>query len=310
MERLTWSTHFQNPEFLELTRMFLIHRDLRPLVRKWCCVRAGMRVLDVGCGTGYFTRLLAEGDARIEAVGVDLEEAFVAYARKEARRAGLDIDFLVGDALELPFEDGTFDLVASHTFLTSVPDPDRALSEMKRVAKPGALLASVTPMSFTPCALSMGHYPADLWWHEEFERLRMRLQRVYFELNPLENYTQGARPTDVPHLLVEHGLRDVRAYPLGKVFCLSNADVTPEERQRYADLFRASEEKKLAAFRELPEWGERVGDDECERYLELLGIWHAWQRESTDENAIWEWQGDANLLVTGRVEGTATGGAA
>lgn len=310
MERLTWSTHFQNPEFLELTRMFLIHRDLRPLVRKWCGVRDGMRVLDVGCGTGYFTRLLAEGDAHIEAVGIDLEEVFVAYAREEARKAGLGIDFLVGDALDLPFEDDSFDLVASHTFLTSVPDPHKALREMTRVAKPGAMLASVTPMSFEPCALSRGHYPADLWWHEEFERLRMKIQGAYFALNPLENYTQGARPTDVPHLFVEHGLREVCAYPLGKMFCLSNADVTREERQRYADLFRASEEKKLAAFRKLPEWGEHLGDDECERYLELLGIWHGWQLENTGENAIWEWQGNANLLVTGRVAGTDTGSAA
>ena len=53
-EHKKWSVYFQTPEYLEQTRKFLILPEYEPLVRNWCGVRDGMRILDVGCGTGYF----------------------------------------------------------------------------------------------------------------------------------------------------------------------------------------------------------------------------------------------------------------
>ena len=78
---MQWSVYFQNPEFLEYTRLFLIQPELKPLVRAWCGIRDGMKILDVGCGTGYFTRLLAEGGENVAITGLDLEEPFIAYAK-------------------------------------------------------------------------------------------------------------------------------------------------------------------------------------------------------------------------------------
>ena len=80
-----WSVYFQNPEYLERTRMFLISDEMKPLVRRWCGVRDGMKLLDVGCGTGYFTRLLCEGGEKVTACGLDLEEPFVEYAKQKRR---------------------------------------------------------------------------------------------------------------------------------------------------------------------------------------------------------------------------------
>ena len=110
-------------------------------------------MLDVGCGTGYFTRLLSSGDEGVKATGIDLEEDFIKYAPKEAKERGLSIDFMVGDALFLSFEDNTFDAVTSHTFFTSIHDPKKAMAEMIRVTKPGGMISSVTPMSLAPIHL-------------------------------------------------------------------------------------------------------------------------------------------------------------
>jgi SAM-dependent methyltransferase len=90
-------------------------------------------VLEVGCGTGHFTRWLAERG--LDAVGVDISEAMLA----EARRLG-GARYASGDALSLPFPDRSHDLTALITTLEFLPDPPRALSEAVRVARHGVIL--------------------------------------------------------------------------------------------------------------------------------------------------------------------------
>jgi ubiquinone/menaquinone biosynthesis C-methylase UbiE len=90
-------------------------------------------VLEVGCGTGHFTRWLA--DQGLRAVGLDISPAMLAEATK---RNG--VPYVVGDALALPFADGSFDIVAFITTLEFVANPQRALSEAVRVARLGLLL--------------------------------------------------------------------------------------------------------------------------------------------------------------------------
>lgn len=90
-------------------------------------------VLDVGCGTGHFTRWL--GERGLQAVGLDISEIMLAEAR---RRNGAE--YVHGDAQALPFGDRTCDLVALITTLEFVPDPDRAIAEALRIARQGLLL--------------------------------------------------------------------------------------------------------------------------------------------------------------------------
>ena len=95
----------------------------------------GARILDVGCGTGYFTRRFA---ARGYAVtGVDSDAAMLAFAR--AHRMGAE-EYLLGDARRLPFSDGEFDYCVSITALCFIPDERPALAEMARVCRRGLAL--------------------------------------------------------------------------------------------------------------------------------------------------------------------------
>jgi len=95
-------------------------------------VRAGMRLLDVGCGAGLFLRLAAQRGADV--AGIDADEAFVDVARERVPSA----DIVVGDMHALPHDDDCFDIVTGFDAFQLASDPGRALRETGRVARPGA----------------------------------------------------------------------------------------------------------------------------------------------------------------------------
>ncbi len=104
-------------------------------------LRPGLRMLDFGCGPGTISVGLAKAVAPGELHGVDMEESQVELARTiaESRRQGNAV-FHVGDVLELPFDDGFFDVAHCHNVLMHVPDTHAALTEVKRVLKPGGII--------------------------------------------------------------------------------------------------------------------------------------------------------------------------
>lgn len=104
-------------------------------------LRAGLRVLDVGCGTGDQLRIMAPLVAPGSAVGVDLSATLIARARQRTGAEPGHVSFQVGDACELPFADGAFDRVVANQVLLHLADPWRAVAEMRRVLAPGGLLS-------------------------------------------------------------------------------------------------------------------------------------------------------------------------
>ncbi|GAA0244457.1 class I SAM-dependent methyltransferase [Haladaptatus pallidirubidus] len=95
----------------------------------------GKRVLEIACGTGRFTVMLAERGADI--IGLDISSAMLQQGRHKAHNAGVDdhLEFMRGDAARLPFPDDYFDTVFAMRFFHLADTPASFLSEMRRVAK-------------------------------------------------------------------------------------------------------------------------------------------------------------------------------
>ena len=98
------------------------------------------RWLDVGCGTGALTEAILAAREPIGVDGVDPSEVFLSYARE--RVADERAQFHVGEATDLPFATGAFDVVVSGLVLNFVDDPPRALREMTRVARANGVIGA------------------------------------------------------------------------------------------------------------------------------------------------------------------------
>ena len=98
------------------------------------------RVLEIGCGSGPITEVLARWPGVAEAVGVDPSSVMLEKAR-ELRGSITNLSFREGDGQALTFDDETFDVVVLHTLLTHIPDPEAVISESFRVLRSKGWLA-------------------------------------------------------------------------------------------------------------------------------------------------------------------------
>jgi ubiquinone/menaquinone biosynthesis C-methylase UbiE len=142
------------------------------LVLERSALRPGMTLLDVGTGTGGNIAIpAAQRGATV--IGLDITPELLAQARSRAGRAGVRVDWIEGDALDLPFGDGSFDRVISTFGAMFAPDHERTAAELVRVCAPGGRLLMTTWLdggfagelfeltaSFLPASPSAGEPPA------------------------------------------------------------------------------------------------------------------------------------------------------
>ena len=98
----------------------------------------GLVGLDIGCGEGHNTRLLASRRARVTAI--DVAEVFIAYANQVEDQEPLGIDYRVASAVALPFPDATFDFATAFMSLMDIPEIDHVLAEAYRILRSGGFL--------------------------------------------------------------------------------------------------------------------------------------------------------------------------
>ena len=101
-------------------------------------IGGGDRVLDVGCGTGVLTSALTERGSK--AVGIDGSEAYLASARRN--RPHPDVTYELSDVRHIPYSDASFDACVSTLVLDIIPEFDQVVREMRRVTRPGGVVAS------------------------------------------------------------------------------------------------------------------------------------------------------------------------
>jgi SAM-dependent methyltransferase len=105
----------------------------------WLNLHAGLRWLDVCCGSGVISEAIVQCNAPASVAGVDVSAEQINFARQQ--RARPNVTFETGDAMALPFPDASFDVAVCGLGLNYVPDPGRGLEEFSRVIRPGGTVA-------------------------------------------------------------------------------------------------------------------------------------------------------------------------
>ena len=121
---------------------------------------SGLRILDIGTGTGFFAILMARLGHRV--TGIDLTPAMLTEAHALAEALNLDVDFLEMDAQTLDFQDESFDVILSRNLTWTLPEPEKAYAQWFRVLKTGGILlnydadyaANVRSASTQNCAVA------------------------------------------------------------------------------------------------------------------------------------------------------------
>lgn len=163
-------------------------------------VRRGMRVLDLGSGTGYPALLTAQTvGSGGSVIGLDLAESMLAVAERKATRLGLtNVTFRTADAASVPFEQSSFDAVISRFCLMFLPQIPQAVAEIARVLRPGGYVA-----------IAVWSVPEK----NPYLRIPMDVIKQFIELPPPDPAAPGifrlAKPGELAGVLQQAGLHEV-----------------------------------------------------------------------------------------------------
>jgi len=186
---------------MEMTSRWRSIRRLRAWERERLGLRAGARLLDLGCGLGDVAVALAEDLGPTgEVVGIDASAAMLTVARERSVGAPCPVRFSIGDAMALDEPDGSFDAVRCERTLQWLADPEAAVTEMARVLRPGGRLALIDT-DWSTLALDVDDAAVAAIIREGMRTERGRPSQVGRRLGAL---TRGAGLTQVAETSVRH----------------------------------------------------------------------------------------------------------
>lgn len=297
-----WSEYFQNSAHLRASRMMVFNDDTLELLKKWIPIKNNMKILDVGCGNGEFTAFISNLTENSYLVGVDLDSDFINEANNKYNKDNKNnFKFIEADGMNLPFEDNYFDIVISHTYLTSVANPQEALSEKIRVAKKEGFVASVTTQSFRNTMFYKGVYP-DRHKHiiEKLDNYNLKVSYMYNELLPVNNFLNMEVAEKIPQFFGKSGLRSICMHPIGITFSLSDAGISYDIKKQFIKLHYDAEIEKFMKYILLDTEHKYFLDKEANDYISTIKEHQQFLLNTIGENVVWEWYGNNNILMIGQ----------
>lgn len=152
------------------------------------------RLLEVGCGSGASTYVIASRFSFLDCIGIDISKAAIEFASRNYRLKNLR--FEVGNAKSLNYPDSSFCIVTSFDCLEHIPDLEKALHELTRVVKPGGYLIIKGPNHMNPLytlidiMLFRHRYPFTRSWLDNFQRLAFELSHLFLGLTGRVKFVQ------------------------------------------------------------------------------------------------------------------------
>ncbi len=259
-------------EMLIDQRKFIWHQDTLDKLALWLELVPGMTVVDVGCGLGnlgyIYWPYFGEGG---QYLGLDESEKLILEAAESAKRwaIGGEAKFIKGDVYRLPFSDNFADWVMCQTLLIHLSEPERALAEMIRVAKPGGLITCNEPDNLSTLLSKPYWSIPELELEEE-----LLIKRVYLVCNKGSiklGRGDNSIGNKVPLMMKKLGLTDIDARLNDKAQFLH----PPYEGPRQQNILQMIKKRVLD---QSDFWMQRVKEeflagggnfDEFERYREI-----------------------------------------
>jgi len=219
---------------MEISRKYEYALEFVPYLWKWLCPSPGSSrvVVDVGCGSGYFTKIIARCMTKKDKViGVDPDIRLVREAERICREERLsNVQFKIGNVWRIPLDSNCADLVVTHVVLSNIPRQFDALLEMKRIAKMGGKVAVIDP------AKGGGQYFPDERLNELYDKFHKAFGtaidkgwRQRFDMSTyIENYH-----LKIPQLFLKAGLADVSLNGYLSTFLLCDTRRSMNEMKTY-----------------------------------------------------------------------------
>lgn len=147
-----WSQFVQSSEELYASRSIRFREDNKDMWLNAMKLKDGMKILELGCGSGIFCHRIKTFLPNSSVTGLDRDEGHIEFAIEKSKQQNLDCAFVLGDVLSLPFEDNSFDACTSYTVVEHV-ETNKFLSEQYRILRTGGVISVVsvrTNMNVSP----------------------------------------------------------------------------------------------------------------------------------------------------------------
>lgn len=287
----------QNYKSFEL-RAHRFRNEMLPVFYKWLGISPESIILDGGCGTGVFTRYLANNLTCGHITGFDINKTFIEYGNQKAMELSLSdkMKLEIADGFHLTYADNKFDAVTNYTYIGVLSDPEAGMRELIRVCKPQGIVSCVIATNSLPYVGSQGSYPFDE--DGELQRLSTIENKIFSDINKLS--TNNSQRELI--LFKKLGLKEIHMYPFSHLICYNDTNFSLEYRKQLAIDETEEEINWLSSrYSDKKEIYAKYGfsQNDYEKLMELLKMKYEYLTRNFDIDYSYEWHGGYNYIITG-----------